>query len=294
VPRIGRPMTGNGSSSVGSSDDEIAMRRLDAPDGMSCAAAENGTAADSSLDVTDGKAIESRRIDDPRADVESRGNGRPEDQSAEPFRVTSGELLAERSMADQVAADPILSADFGQDQVEPDFVAAASGTEVLRLSNDACTDWSGECARELGRQLQRRRRARRLSIDDFADLLPVSVPAVRSYEQAGRSMSVVRLYEVCAVLRERPSVVLAAVESRVLGRQGALWVDLVTLARSRHPSLLPASAWARARRSAARRGPRTVVMSAHALVQLAIVCGVRRDDLLVALYSERAVSPAAL
>jgi transcriptional regulator with XRE-family HTH domain len=152
--------------------------------------------------------------------------------------------------------------------------------------------WWEACALELGRQLQCRRRRLSLSVNAVAARLPVSGHAVHAYEQAGRSISVVRLYEICAVLRDRPSAVLAAVEDRVFGGPGALCLDLVVLARSEHPWLRPASAWARTTwRTAARQGLRSVVVSAFALAQLAVVCGVRRNDLLVALQAERATLP---
>jgi transcriptional regulator with XRE-family HTH domain len=161
---------------------------------------------------------------------------------------------------------------------------AGSGTrKVTMRPSNPLPRTSADFARVLGQELQQRRQARGFTAGKLAALLPISPQAVRSYEQAARSIMVERLYEICAALGERPSAVLAVVEARMFGPPDKLPVNLAALAAAEHTALQPARVWARRRVAVLDGESSTILLSADAVFQLAALCEIDLGTLLTAL-----------
>jgi hypothetical protein len=111
---------------------------------------------------------------------------------------------------------------------------------------------------------------------------PISEPTLGTYEQGSRSLSVVRLVELCWVLEVSAPDLLA----RSIQRATGVHVDLRTLARGLHPDLSPLRRWAAARlRAIPPAGSTIVFLGVPAIARMAEMCGISSNALVSALLN---------
>lgn len=111
--------------------------------------------------------------------------------------------------------------------------------------------------------------------------LGISQQTLATYELGTRQCSVTRLIELCELLGVRASDVLALVEARNRSTVAGLHVNLVTLAATKQPALLPARGWAQQQLRG--RLPSNTVLAIAALEPLASLCRMNTADLIRAL-----------
>src|SRR6266540_6279974 len=103
---------------------------------------------------------------------------------------------------------------------------------------------SSQLGRLVGEELRAARNRHNWTRRDMIGYLstPISEPTLGTYEQGSRSLSVVRLVELCWVLEVSAPDLLA----RSIHRATGIHVDLRTLARTLHSDLSPLRRWATA------------------------------------------------
>ena len=129
--------------------------------------------------------------------------------------------------------------------------------------------------RALVRELRRLRASNGWTRKDLADRLPddISVQTLATYELGTRSISVLRLVELCDALGTTAQELLASTD-HVLRPvpAGTIRVDLPALAGDQRPELAPARRWAASRLREC-TGANSAMLDEPAMEQLAQLCG---------------------
>lgn len=138
--------------------------------------------------------------------------------------------------------------------------------------------------RLIGDELRAARNRLNWTRREMLDYLPsgISEPTLGTYEQGSRSLSVVRMVELCWVLEVSAPDLLA----RSIQRATGVHVDLRTLARGLHPDLSPLRRWAGARLRALPPATSTIIfLGVPAIARMAELCGIPTPDLVSALLN---------
>ncbi|HEX3789478.1 MAG TPA: helix-turn-helix transcriptional regulator [Pseudonocardiaceae bacterium] len=141
----------------------------------------------------------------------------------------------------------------------------------------------------LGDELRQTRKARGWTRKDLQAHLEseISLPALAAYELGTRTLSVVKLVELCAALGTSAPELLGRVHARLSpGPSGTIDVDLRTLATHARPELEPVRGLA-ARQVRDLPGDRPSVVALHpaAIQYLAQLCDLPASELVTALVS---------
>lgn len=118
----------------------------------------------------------------------------------------------------------------------------------------------------------------------------VSLQTLATYELGTRRMSVERLVELCAVLKQRPDQLLLRATTLAFGsdHDGRVEVDLSALAHTTDPRLQPLQRWARVRAHQCPAGrPPVEELDVPALTAMAGIAGSSTYELVQALRELR-------
>ncbi|CAM3158220.1 helix-turn-helix transcriptional regulator [Saccharomonospora xinjiangensis] len=146
--------------------------------------------------------------------------------------------------------------------------------------------------RILGEELRKLRTRRGWTRKELGERLQsgISLQTLATYELGTRQCSVVRLAELCLAMDELPQNLLARVHDRIFDHEaGQVRVNLADVVADEQPELLPLRRWARGRLAAG--GSADVRFDRATLEQLASLCDLRTEDLLMRL---RKLSAATL
>lgn len=125
--------------------------------------------------------------------------------------------------------------------------------------------------RAIGEELRSAREAKRWTRDAFVTRLPsgVGTRTVLSYETGSRTLTVMRMIEICRALNVSPAAVMTRSfrRARIFLENLEVPVDLSALLHDRTPRFLPLQVWAR--RKLNRYGQRLVDLSSEVVDELA-------------------------